>query len=83
MPKPSDQPDTSHAFADRTGRFALDQLLRENGFRIVARPKQGQARWGRGGKVYTYKRALNELPRSLVRDVKLIQDCYYDDAYRG
>lgn len=83
MPPPSDRPDTAHAFADRTGRFACDQLLRANGFRVVARPKQGQARWVKGGKVYTFKRALNELPRSLVRDARVTEDCYLDAVYRS
>lgn len=81
MPQPIDQPETAHAFADRTGRFPFDQLLRDNGFRLVSRPKQGQSQWTRDGRLYTFKRALKQLPESLVREARRSEERYLDGVF--
>ena len=45
-----------HPSQDTTGRFPLDQKLREAGFRIKARPKVGPILWDRieSGRPVTY-----------------------------
>ena len=51
-------------------RFPLDQKLRQFGFVIVTRPKNGKALWKRGGEMFCQDRALDlimEEIRSVVR----------------
>ena len=50
-----------HAFADCTGRFAVDQLLREWGFKIHARPKNKEAVWKLYDKLYKHNDAIKEV----------------------
>lgn len=81
MSKPTDQPESSHAFADRTNRFARDALLRKHGFRVVSRPNRGQAKWEKDGKLYTFGRALREIPTALVNEAKRREEEYYEEVY--
>lgn len=76
-----DQTESSHAFADRTDRFARDALLRKYGFRVSSRPNRGQAKWEKGGKLYTFGRALKEIPASLVNEAKKREEQYYEEVY--
>lgn len=38
--------------ADLSGRHVTDQLLRQHGFTIAARPPKGHALWVRGGRYF-------------------------------
>lgn len=51
---------------DHTGRFAVDQLLRKNGFRIRLRRKNSEPRWSKDGKLYTQSQALDTLSQEDV-----------------
>lgn len=47
-----------HAFAEPPGRYPKDDLLRNHGFRIHARPKGGEPVWERDGAVLPQGEAL-------------------------
>ena len=68
---------------DTSGRFAVDKLLREHGFVIVARPRKGEAIWrGPDGKVLPYSKALKKLNRNAVEDAKYAQTLYLEAKYK-
>lgn len=69
---------TSHAFADKTDRFFKDALLRQYGFKIYARPKEGPAIWIKEGVTYSQRAALKTLPKDAVRNSGYLEDVYYD-----
>jgi hypothetical protein len=50
-----------HAFADCTGRFAVDQLLREWGFKIYSRKHGQEAVWKLYDKFYKHSDAIKEV----------------------
>ena len=52
---------------DKTGRFSYDGLLRQNGFKIVHRPIDGEAIWECDGEQYTFSEALASLGVALDR----------------
>lgn len=73
-----DVPDTSHAFADRTHRFARDTLLRSHGFKIHARPRKGPDIWVLGDVLFTFDEALRRIPKSQVANAIVLEfehDC--------
>lgn len=68
---------------DTSGRFAVDKLLRDNGFVIVARPRKGEAIWrGPDGKELPYSKVLKRLNRNLVEDAKYAQTLYLETKYK-
>lgn len=56
--------------ADRTGRFALDALLRKNGFIIHARKPGKEPLWSLQGKLYTERQAVATLDKNDVEDAR-------------
>lgn len=62
MAKKDDKQDEDNGWGDTTGRYPLDALLRECGFKIHARPGGGkEARWKKDGDVYPESAALRLL----------------------
>jgi hypothetical protein len=57
-------------FADVTGRFAVDALLRRYGFRIVARPGGLDPIWERAGKRYSQYQALKTIPPDQIEEAR-------------
>ncbi len=53
--------DPSHPFADTTGRFAVDQLLREWGFKIYSRKSGKEAVWKLYDKFYKHSDAVKQV----------------------
>jgi hypothetical protein len=50
----------------RSGRFPLDQLLRDYGFRILYRRQKEYPIWTRNGMEYMQSEAVAQLPPQLV-----------------
>jgi hypothetical protein len=57
--------------ADRTGRFAVDALLRRHGFRIVERDGNLNPVWERAGKRYSQYKALKTIPSDEIEAARL------------
>lgn len=57
-----------HAFRDNTGRFAVDQLLREWGFIIHSRKRNREAIWRLYDKLYTHSQAIKEVSFRQLED---------------
>lgn len=68
-------------WADRSTRFELDQLLRDHGFKIEARPNNGPAIWRRGDRTFTVSGALRLLDPRLVKDARYAEDLYRDGIH--
>lgn len=47
-----------------------DQLLRDNGFSIHSRPRNGRVMWVRDGKVVTHEVALSQCDQRDVRKIR-------------
>ncbi len=71
--------DDTHSFADRTGRFALDQLLRKHGYRIVSRRKREEPIWMKDGDRMSQSEALDRLGRDEVWTAEYTEYCERDD----
>ncbi len=56
---PMDNSDLPHPTLNTTTRTE-NEILRDNGFSIVARPNHGQPRWKRDGKIYLESDALKK-----------------------
>lgn len=67
----------AHAFADRSNRFAVDQLLREHGFTIYKRSKGCTPLWLRKNTWYSQQAAEDTLPREALQLAKMRQSGYY------
>ena len=70
FPSNTNKVDEGHPSQDNTGRFALDQLLRKHGFRIMSRPRGAEAVWVKGGKKYYQTEALYTLDMDSVLDAE-------------
>lgn len=55
--KPMDNANLPHPSANTTTRTE-NEILRDNGFAIVARPNYGEARWKKDGQIYLESDAL-------------------------
>ena len=64
------------AFQDRTPRFPLDQLLRQNGFRIHQRTKNQEAVWLKDHIQFRQQEALLRLDKFAVSCAKQIEQQY-------
>lgn len=53
--------ESHHAFADCTGRFAVDQLLREYGFKIHSRRKGREPVWQWCGSLFIHSEAVKHV----------------------
>lgn len=58
--KQEGEPET-HPSQDATDRYSDDQLLRQYGYRIHARPLCGEATWSKGGVVVGHREALRSV----------------------
>ena len=69
----------SHPSKDKTNRFAVDYLLRENGYTIHSRKKNEEPQWQRDGIIQIQSVILAEL---LSLDVHAVLDAEYaEDLY--
>jgi hypothetical protein len=79
-PKQVDAPEAPfeplHAFRDTTGRFAVDQLLREWGFKIHARPRNKEAIWRLYDKFYPHSEAVKQVCFRRLEDAVEIEYWY-------
>jgi len=66
--------DHSHAFADHTGRFPLDHLLRSSGFSIHERRHKKEAVWRKGETLFRYREALLRIGKGSVEDAKYLDE---------
>jgi hypothetical protein len=79
MPKDSEVPHTSSA--DTSDRFAIDALLRKNGFKVHLRSK-GLVMWrAETGEVYTEAEALALLHPPAVHKAERRQKAYWRRHY--
>lgn len=62
-----DQDEFESGWAETRNLFPLDIVLRNNGFRIHARPVGREAMWVKDGKVFSFTAALRLCPRDDVR----------------
>ncbi len=69
--------DGVRAFADSTGRFATDQLLRKHGYKIRLRRKGYEPLWIKDGKVVSQREALEQL------DPEELYDAEYQEFLEG
>lgn len=69
---------TTHPSADRTGRFAVDALLRESGFVIRARPREGLPVWERWGELFNELEARDTLFPGDLRAALEAEHRYYE-----
>jgi len=75
--KKKDDDDLGHPSEDGTGRFAIDQLLRVNGFKIHERLKHYEPVWERFGKFYPQSQAVATLDEQDVADAKYKEELYH------
>lgn len=73
-------PALHHPSLDTTNRFALDQLIRKEGFKIITRAS-GLTVWERNGQEYTQSEVIELLNWHEVQDAEYQQNLYYD-GYR-
>lgn len=81
-PSDDSSPDTAHAFADRTNRFPIDDLIRNHGFEIFSRPRTGEPIWIKrllGGRSLSFRQS--EVFRRFIPQYKLA-DAEYHDALK-
>lgn len=71
-----------HAFADTTGRFAVDQLLREYGFKIYCRIKNSEPLWELFGKIYKHTDAIKEVCFRKLEQAVEMEEWYARGLYR-
>lgn len=75
-PTPQEATESAHAFGDTSQRFALDQLLRENGF-IIAQRKNGEPiLWLKNRTWYSQEAAEETLPKEALRLARMRQGSY-------
>ena len=68
---------------DSSGRFAIDKLLRDNGFVIAYRPRKGEDLWeSPQGDILPLSKALRRLKKVDVEDAKYAQALYLEDKYK-
>ena len=68
---------------DGSGRFAIDKLLRDNGFVIAYRPRKGEDLWrSPQGDILPLSRALRKLSKVDVEDAKYAQALYLESKYK-
>lgn len=72
-----DRPKTAHAFADGTKRFALDALLRANGFGIKYRRAGAEPVWTRYGIDYPQTEAVKDIPADVLQEALADEDDYW------
>lgn len=58
--------DWEHGWADRTGRFPLDQLARRYGWTISDRPNGSPALWKKPGKLLTLDEVLEQIAADVL-----------------
>ena len=66
-----------HGWKDRTSRFAIDFLLRKNGYTIYARNKLSEPEWIRAGEVYLQSEAIREINWSELQDALYEEDLHF------
>jgi hypothetical protein len=75
-------PERFHAFADNTGRFAVDQLLREYGFKIYCRIRDREPLWELFGKIYKHNDAIKEVCFRRLEQAVEMEEWYARGLYR-
>ena len=68
--------ESAHAFADMSNRFALDQLLRDNGFVIAQRRKGEPVLWLKNRTWYSQEAAEAIVPKEALRLARMRQGSY-------
>lgn len=68
----------TNSWADTSIRFAVDVLLRAEGFHLVRRDGKKEAIWGLGNAEFTQTEALRWLHPEEVEDAKWLASIYYE-----
>lgn len=69
--KKQDEQDYGNPFVDRSGRFPVDQFLRECGFQIYERKRDKEPIWIRNKKKYQQIDAERRIPANKLADLEL------------
>lgn len=72
----------THNFQDTTGRFAVDQLLRECGFKIFSRRSGEQVFWEKDGILYSHREALRHVCPRKVEKAEELEEWYKRGMFR-
>lgn len=68
---------TTHCFQDNTGRFPIDSVLRNNGYKIYSRRKGKEAEWLKGGAVFPQKIAERTIDFYELEKAQMELEDYY------
>lgn len=66
-----------HSFKDKSLRFPIDALLRENNFEVWERKPKKEPRWKKNRELYTQKEALSTFDIDKVEDAIYLDFLYY------
>lgn len=67
-----------HPSRDRSDRFAVDQLLRELGWRIFRRRSAKPPLWRKGVEILSQNEVLSRIDRSLLSDAEYLESLYWE-----
>lgn len=70
-----------HPSIDTTGRFAIDDLLRKNGFKIAHRASGQEPIWSRWGEELSQSEALQSLKWDQVQQAQKTEKAYFDQFF--
>lgn len=65
-----------HPSQARCHRFAVDAMLREYGFRILSRPKKGEAVWLWCGNEISHSQAIRNIDRKDLTRARRLENDY-------
>lgn len=63
---------------DHSNRFAVDALLRDNGYVIYKRTSKGQPLWLKQGRVFSQQEALDQLDQDALWNAEYAEKLYWD-----
>lgn len=67
-----------HPSKDRSDRFAVDQLIRDAGWRIFRRRGYKPPLWQKGHEILAQHQVLALLDRSLLADAEYLESLYWE-----
>jgi hypothetical protein len=68
-----------HPSQDRSNRFAIDVLIRSEGYRIHSRRDKEEPIWERNGKRYMQREVLEWLDQNKLLDAEYMESLYWED----
>jgi hypothetical protein len=76
--EPTDEGAWEHPSRDRSDRFAVDALIRRNGYSVFRRREGKPTLWSKDGRVYSQGQVLDAIDQDAVWGAEYLEKLYWD-----